>query len=156
MFGNIPSEGDLQPRSRGVVAFADGVMVPLFRDDITLPIHVPASTSSLEIWISLKDEETATTALTYNKIKFSLSPNNFNTSPEEDLQVVGTPITEMGMFGFPVEFYHKITINPSDYGTVGDNVFFRAYVQDITNPVTELPSIGSGLNLKTHAAFKII
>lgn len=155
-FGNPPVQGDREPQMLGVVAFADGGSAPLTRGAGNGPIEVPSSTQSLQIWIAFEDDQQATNQLIYNKIKFSSDINDFATSTEENLSVVGTPITAPGYFGDPVTYYHRITIDPSAYANMGEYAYFRATVQDNSNDPTEIPNQGSFQYIKEYFAFLVI
>lgn len=155
-FGNPPVQGDREPQMLGVVAFADGGSTPLARGAGNGPIEVPSSAQSLQIWIAFEDDQQATNQLSYNKVKFSSNINEFDTSTEENLSVVGAPITAPGYFGDPVTYYHRITIDPSTYASMGEYAYFRATVQDNSNDPTEIPNQGSFQYIKEYFAFLVI
>ena len=96
--------------------------------------------SSIDVWFALSDDSTAAAALSNNKIKFSLYMNDFATAQERSLQILSSPLQADGYEGNPVSYYHKITMNPYDFGIAGNNVFMRVYVKDPQNDITEIPS----------------
>lgn len=156
MFGVMPTMGNREPQMLGVVAFADGNTTPLPRNTGNGSILVPSATNSLEIWVSISDDSTATPSLAFNKIKLSLSRDNFSLSPENNLNIAGTPITEDGYFGDPVQYYHNyIVANPVTFGPPGTVVYFRVYVQDPQHDVTEIPELGSFNYIKDYFSFEI-
>jgi hypothetical protein len=70
--------------------------------------------------------------------------------------VLGTPVQQEGYYGGQVNYYHKITINPHDYAALNEKVYFRVYVKDTHNPVTEIPSDGGAYYIKDYFSFTII
>ena len=156
ILGNIPKAGNQEPQMLGVVAFESGSSTPLPRAAGNGSIQVPASSGSVEIWFSLSDDSTAISDLTNNKIRFSLVRDDFISAPEQPLQIISSPLTEVGYLGTPVPYYHKIVINnPASYGPAGTIVYFRIYVQDSQNPITEIPKNGSYDYIKKYFSFTI-
>ena len=49
-----------------------------------------------------------------------------------------------------------MTINPSEYAGIGEPVYFRVYLKDLSNPVTEIPSDGAALYIKDYFSFTIL
>lgn len=157
MFGNSPVRGNQEPRMLGVVAYADGSSAPLVRNPGNGAIRVSANTQNLTIWIALTDDSTATTQLTYNKIKFSLIRDDFSSASEGNLSISSSPQVEEGYFGDPVNYHHHYTLQqPNQYGGVGTTVFFRVYVQDPQHAPTEIPELGSFDYIKAYFAIELI
>ncbi|MCB9235653.1 MAG: hypothetical protein H6581_28665 [Bacteroidia bacterium] len=156
MFGNLPTAGDVQPQLQGIVAFADGSLTKVPRSQSGQGIlKVPSSAQNLEIWFSFFDPETAIQDLAYNKVKFSLEIDKFSNLPENDLTFVTTPITEKGYFGTQVQYYHKVSFNVNSFAE-GAIIFIRAYVEDATGHITEIPNLGSPDYIKEYCAIKIV
>ncbi len=149
VFGNKPVLPNKQPQMLGAIATPAGINAPYARYP-NGAMKIPIGSSSIDIWFSLTDDSTATTALLHNKVKFSLKMNDFANAFEENLQIVSSPITASGYDGSAVSYYHKININPYDYGIPGNNIFIRIYVQDPQNDVTEIPSKYSEDIFKTY------
>lgn len=157
MFGNNPTKGNQEPKMLGVVAFADGSNTPLARNPGNGAIRVPATTQSLSIWVALSDDVTAVTQLGYNKIKFSLTRDDFSTATAESLSVSTNPQQEEGYFGSTVNYHHQYTLlQPGQWGPIGTTVFFRVYVQDSQHNPTEIPESGSFNYIKAYFAFELI
>ncbi|MFT5970036.1 MAG: hypothetical protein ACI8ZO_000541 [Flavobacteriales bacterium] len=158
MFNNGPKIGNQNPQIIGAVAFADGSNTPLTRLNSASPIEVPEGTSSLDVWIAITDDSTATQNIAYNKIKFSSSINSgFRTATEMDLQITPSAITEEGYFGSNVLYYHHIVINPSIVASTKDDIgYFRISVNDTDNGVIEIPTDGSFNYFKEYLSFVIV
>ena len=153
MFGNEPVIGNSKPLIEGVIAYSTLSTTLLSREPGNGFIEMPDWVTSLDIWFSFHDAETASADLTYNKIKFySLGDGFEDVIDEFDLSVV-TPITEDGYFGEPVSYTHKITI-PKSSLPAGQNIFMRVYIQDNGEEVVELPTDGSANYIKKYVAFK--
>lgn len=158
MFGNAPVLGNQAPRLVGAFAYADGGNTPLSRENSASPIEVPQGTSSLDIWLALTDDSTAVSNFGNNQIKFSSTINSgFPAANFEALTVETSPVAEENYFGATGLYYHHITIDPSDYTAQnGDQVFFRVYVDDLSNGVLELPTDGSFNYFKEYLSFIIV
>ncbi len=139
ILGNSPTRANKRPQMLGVMAAPAGTTV-FFERFPNGSVKVPLGMSSIDVWFALSDDSTAVTALTHNKVKFSLFMNDFTTAQERSLQIVSSPEQADGYEGTQVNYYHKITINPYDFGIPGNNIFMRIYVKDPQNDITEIPS----------------
>ena len=156
IFGNEPLEPNNKPQMRGCIAFVTGENTPLTREQPRGTIYVPSNTTSVDFWFSVIDDIQNPADLTYNKVKLSPDLFSFAIQPEYSLQVITPPIIESGYYINTVDnFYHKFTVNTSQYET-GDVVFIKIYLQDNTNPVTEIPSNGSAYAIIKHFSFTIL
>ncbi len=156
MFGKLPSLGNREPQMRGVIGYDNSNQL-LERNPGNGSIKVPVGVPSITLWFAVDDDSTAPASLGYNKIKFSLFKDEFDTAPEESLQVSGSPLTEDDYFGEPAPYYHKITIqNTAQYGPSGTVVYFRIYVKDPQHDVTEIPENGSFDYIKKYFSFELI
>ena len=162
MFGNTYSLVNTEPQLTGVIAFKTGNTTKYARSLNNGPIQIPTNDQSVDIWFSFIDDITPTQDLTINQVKFSTYINNFNGLPLS-LNIVPF-ISDTGYFGDPpgyyptiVDYHHKITVNPNSFGTVGDIVYMRVYVQDQHHiNTTETPAIGAAPAIKQYCAFEII
>ncbi len=155
MFGNPAVQPNNKPEMQGVVAFISGTSIALPRIGRGT-IQVPAGTQSLDIWFSVVDDNITSNNLTYNKVKFSKSLFQFHIQPELSLNVVNTPILEAGYYASnQVEYYHNITHDISDLVS-GDEVFFKIYIKDDVNDITEIPNNGSSYQYIKHFTFEIL
>jgi len=156
IYGNAPSEGNLQPEIVGIVGFLSGdTTTPFTRiNGGGSPIGIP-SNNVVDLWFSVSDDKTIASQLQFNQYKLNLSPYDFPTNYLGSLQI-GLPITENDFWGTPVSFTHKATIDLSSY-TVGTYVYVRAYLQDADHlsPV-ELPNDGSSALMLSYFTIIII
>lgn len=156
MFGNHAIFPNNKPEMQGVVAFVSGTNNLLPRDGTRGTILVPNGTNSLDIWFSVIDDNLSPTALSYNKIKFCDNLFDFNQSPELPLTIVNVPLLEPGYYvSQTVEYFHKITYDISSLIS-GDERFFKIYIQDDVNEVTEIPNNGSSYQIIRHFTFEIL
>ena len=156
MFGNEAVLPNNKPEMQGVVAFSNGSVSPLSRDGTRGTILVPSGTNTLDIWFSVIDDNIPPTSLSYNKVKFSDNLFNFHLKPELSLTVVNTPLMEVGYYvSQTVEYYHKITYDISLLNS-GDQRFFKIYIKDDVNDVTEIPNNGSSFQYIKHFTFEIL
>ena len=82
---------------------------------------------------------------------------NFETQPEYNLEIQTTPLMEPGYYGATniVEYYHKYTLDLGSY-SAGDILFFKIYVQDNVNNVTEIPTNGSQYQIVKYFTVEFI
>ena len=156
MFEQDPVQGNREPQMLGVAGLVGGNPNPLPRKPGKGAILVPQGTSSIDIWVALEDDVTPVTALTNNKIKVSLMREDFSAADEFSMNVSGSANTYPGYFGDPVPYHHRFTLaNPYSYGGPGTIIYFRVYVQDQHNPVTEIPKSGSFNYIKDYFAIEL-
>jgi len=148
ILGNAPTRANKRPQMLGAMAAPAGTTAFLERYP-NGSVKVPLGMSSIDVWFAMADDSTAATALTHNKVKFSLFMNDFTAAQERSLQIV-SPMQADGYEGTQVSYYHKITINPYDFGIPGNNVFMRIFVKDPQNDITEIPSKYSENVFKTY------
>lgn len=149
LLGNAPVRSNKRPHMLGATAAPAGTTA-FFDRYPNGSIKVPPGTGSVDIWFALSDDSTAITALSHNKVKFSLFMNDFTNAQERTLQIVSSPLQADGYEGILVNYYHKITINPYSFGIPGNNIFMRIYVKDPQNEITEIPSKYSENIFKTY------
>lgn len=149
ILGNSPVTPNRRPQMLGVAVFPAGTTVPFGRAS-NGSAKIPLGSSSIDIWFSLSDDSTDVAGLSENKIRFSLFMNDFDSAESRNLQITATPLQAEGYEGLVVNYYHKITISPYDFGIPGNNIFMRIYVKDLQNDVTEIPSKYSEDAFKTY------
>ncbi len=152
MFGNMPSISSLPPQCLGVIAFADGSLIPLDRASIESSLEVPVNTTNLKIYFTFSDDQTQPQNLSYLKFKISENMFDFINEPEYNLNLV-TPTSGEDYLGNTVQFYHMINISLSGF-SVGQVRFFRVYLNDGNQPMPiEIPNNGSLEEIITHFSF---
>ena len=119
-------------------------------------IRLTKDVTQLSIYFSLLDDKTLAQNLTVNEIKFSDGPDAFAGKPIQNLEVLATPVTYTGYYGPQVQYTHKIVINPQLMATLDQTVYFRIYVKDNINPVTEIPTNAGVYYIKNYFSFTIV
>jgi hypothetical protein len=152
VFGNSPVLGNPLPQMLGAQAFIGGNKVARNAAGTML---VPSGTQFLDLYLSFSDDETATNQLTLNEIKFSIDPEKYDSVSVQNMQIV-PPITEKGFSGDQVEYYHKITITPTNHGNFGETVYFQVYVQDSSADTATIPGVGASKYILRYMAFELI
>ena len=156
MYGNAPSEGNVQPEVIGIVGFIAGdTTSPLARiSGSDSPIGVPQF-NTVDLWFSVADDLTNATQITFNQYKLNNSPYEFSATYSGSVQIE-SPIVKNDFWGSPASFTHKAQINLSSY-PLGTYLYVRVYLQDADHqsPV-ELPSDGSSGLMLTYFSLKII
>ncbi len=155
IFGQTYSLQDAVPTMQGVIAESNGVYME--RNDAGQgAFRVPQNVTQLAIYFSLLDDKTLAQNLTVNEIKFADGPDAFAGKPSQNLEVLVTPVTYEGYYGPQVQYTHKIVINPQQMAALDQTVYFRIYVQDNVNPVTEIPTDAGVYYIKNYFSFTIV
>jgi hypothetical protein len=153
--GNIPTEVYPKPILLGAGAYVNSIWQQ--RAGGSGALQISRSASIIDFYFSFNHEFLDSEDLTYNKIGFSDNPNNFDSIPLLDLQILQTPLVERGFYGDDVLYTHKISINPnSDIDPNKDLWYFRVYIQDDVNPVTEIPTDNGIYYIKNYMSFEKI
>ena len=150
VFGNPPASGSLRPSAAGVVIFPSGTTnTPYSRKGSNGSVRIPAGAGNVDIWFSIQDDQTAPDQLQHNKARRSTGIDDFAGTGNDDVSIQNNPITRNGLFGEPVPFYHRWTINVNAYNP-GDVVYFRIYVQEPGEDITSIPADGSASYVKEY------
>ncbi|MBR9922733.1 MAG: hypothetical protein GYB31_18030 [Bacteroidetes bacterium] len=154
IYGNLPMLSSLQPTSYGLAAYLPGLndyRVDTIRGGIFYNPFATLAEEDLELWFLYTDVTPAGDTifgnqLSYNKIQFSEDAYDFSNAIELDLQLEAFPNLVPSVFsqpaGFPLPYYHTITVNPASLGfEAGDIIYMRTYVQDSDHDEpTEIPT----------------
>lgn len=155
IFGQSYNLQDAVPTMQGVIAESNGIYME--RNDAGQgAFRVPQNVSQLSIYFSLLDDKTLPQNLTVNEIKFADGPDLFAGKPVQNLEVLATPITNKGYYGPQVQYTHKVVINPQQMAALNETVYFRIYVKDNINPVTEIPTDAGVYYIKNYFSFTIV
>ncbi len=155
IFGQSYNLQDAVPTMHGVIAESNGIYME--RNDAGQgAFRVPQNVTQLSVYFSLLDDKTLPQNLTVNEIKFADGPDAFAGKPVQNLEVLATPITYKGYYGPQVQYTHKIVINPQQMAVLNQTVYFRIYVKDNVNPVTEIPTNAGVYYIKNYFSFTIV
>lgn len=118
------------------------------------PIFIPRGSSNVSLYFSFSHDVIDPSDFSYNKIAFSKNPNVFDsTQVIMDLQLT-TPRFERGFYGKEVEYTHVVHLNPQvDLNPNDEQVYFRVYVQDDQNDVTEIPTDSGIFYVKSYMSY---
>jgi len=150
--GAIPTLESPTPRMQGVIARHQGQLIN--RSGANGPLLIHSNYEEIELLLSFGHEEMDPKLLTHNKIGFSSDPHEFEQPIELDLTILDQPLLERGFHGQLVPFTHSVFINPNTFFTEASQIFFRAYVKDENNPVTEIPTKHGIFYIKTYMSFR--
>jgi hypothetical protein len=108
----------------------------------------------VRLYFAFRHDDLPPQELQYNRIAFSIYPNETG-AQEIPLQILASPRYERGFYGELVAYTHYIDINPAtDFDHEEDQWFFRVYVQDDQNPVTEIPTDNGIYYIKNYMSFR--
>ncbi|MEP7128967.1 MAG: hypothetical protein ABI729_08870 [Chitinophagales bacterium] len=157
LFGNSPSIPTYQPTLYGIVAYLpdqNDYRVDTLRGGITTNPFMVTQNTNLKIWIGIYDDITLPFQFTFNKVKFSTDPFDWDDALEVQLQSQLLPHIEQ-LFAIDLPFYLYCTVNTSAF-ELNDIVYIRAYVQDEDHATpTEIPEDGSQIYIQTYCSFVV-
>lgn len=155
MYGNSSWSRNKKPYATGVVGFEEGTTTDPFElypeGDMALP-H--GTYTHIDLWFSIADDSTALDELTYKKIQFSDSREDFSNALELDIEYVIQPIQAIGLFGEPVNYHFLINLDLTLLPEFNRMMFFRIYIKDPQHEVTELPQAFSENHIKSAFSFR--
>ncbi len=121
----------------------------------TGPLIMPRSAPTVRLYFAFHHEVLMPEQLTYNQIKFATEPNSIGGAVEQPLQILASPRFERGFYGDIVAYTHYIDIHPeNDFDMGQQQWYFRVYVQDDQNPVTEIPTDNGIYYIKSYMSFR--
>jgi len=119
------------------------------------PLVMPPGSSSVRLYFAFRHDILQPDQLTYNQIAFSEDANSFDGAEQRPLQILTTPRNERGFYGNVVAYTHYIDINPAaEFNLQQEQWYFRVYVQDAQNPVTEIPTNNGIYYIKSYMSFR--
>lgn len=125
------------------------------RSGDTGPLVMPRDASSIRFYFSFRHDFLMPGQLQFNRISFSSNANAFSGAEQMNLQILATPRFERGFYGDVVAYTHYIDINPSLlFDLQQEQWYFRVYVQDDQNPVTEIPTDNGIFYIKSYMSFR--
>lgn len=119
-------------------------------------MRIPLSIPEITLYFALSDDKTLPQNLEVNQIRFASGPDQFDGANPLNLEVLDTPLNGPGFQGQAVSYTHRITIQPHLMASLGETRFFRVYVRDNSNPLTEIPSNAGAYYIKSYFSFTII
>jgi len=156
MFGGSPGVGNLEPQVTGILAFPAGSNnnpYPRGTEEGVQPIEVPGGT--VDLWFAFSDDATASTALTYNKVKITTSTSAFETVPELEL-ITSSSITGPDLGNSSTTFTHRVQLSLGTY-PAGTTLFVRVYVDDGDHAApTEIPNDGTTAPMMDYFTLRIV
>jgi hypothetical protein len=121
----------------------------------TGPLIMSPQVSQVRLYFAFRHDILMPEELQYNRIKFSANADDVSGAQERILSKLMNPRYERGFFGDIVAYTHFIDINPStDFDFGQQQWFFRVYVQDDQNPVTEIPTDNGIYYIKRYMSFR--
>lgn len=120
----------------------------------TGPLIMPESATDVRLYFAFRHDELQPEELQYNRVAFSIYPDESG-AQELPLQILASPRYERGFYGDLVAYTHYLDIIPvTDFDHEEDQWFFRVYVQDDQNPVTEIPTDYGIYYIKNYMSFR--
>jgi hypothetical protein len=153
--GNIRQINHPAPELLGAGAAINNAW--MIRDADIGPLLMPGGTNNVRFYFAFRHDELLPTDLTYNRIAFSENANAFDGAQQMQLQILATPRLERGFYGGVVEYTHYIDLDPAaGFSAQQEQWYFRVYVQDTQNPVTEIPTNNGIYYIKSYMSFRWI
>lgn len=119
------------------------------------PIFMPRGEEDASLYFAFRHDNIDPGDLTYNKIAFSTNPNVFDsTQVVMDLEIMSSTRAERGFYGDIVDYTHRVQFDPQvDLDPDEEQWYFRVYVQDDENDVTEIPTDNGIFYVKSYMSY---
>lgn len=119
------------------------------------PILIPRDEDEIELYFSFKHDVIDPSEFSHNKISFSTDPNVYDsTQVIMNLEVLPAVRVERGFYGYEVAYTHRVVFNPqTDLNPDVDQWYFRVYVKDDKNDVTEIPTDDGIFYIKSYMSY---
>jgi hypothetical protein len=160
IFGNVAGLPNSPPQTFGIVATIPNGTNQSYRIDTIrngspfMPFLVPNNTL-LTVWFGLYDDTETPSQFTFNKIKFSTNPTDFNTPNYQNLNFNSTAVWMDNLFGTNKPYFYSFTINTNQFSP-GTPVYMRIYTKDSQHSSpTEIPSSGLDFYLQSYFSFVV-
>jgi len=151
--GNIPHISYPAPILLGAGASVSNQWMA--RSGETGPLIMPRTAPVVRLYFAFKHQTLMPEQFQYNQIKFSTEANSVGGATEQALQILPSPRLERGFYGAVVSYTHYIDIYPDiDFDQGQQQWYFRVYVQDDQNPVTEIPTDNGIYYIKSYMSFR--
>lgn len=122
----------------------------------TGPILINDTAKTAVFYFAFRHEEIDPRQFRNNELAFSSSPEGFDsTAIKLPLEIISTPHRERGFYGEIVDYTHRAEL---DLNMLTDpsqtQCYFRVYVQDDQNPITEIPTDNGIFYIKSYMSFQ--
>ncbi len=149
--GDTPTSSNFPVQLKGIAAKVNGSFVS--RSGKYGPLNVPGGASQIELWFAYEDDGLTPDQLSGLSLDLSLNANFFDSTNLQSISYTSSPEVVTGFFGEDESFYHKATINLSNWQS-GDVVWIRTWVTDGVN-YSELPNDKSLFLAKQYSTFRL-
>ncbi|MBK9271269.1 MAG: hypothetical protein IPM48_06700 [Saprospiraceae bacterium] len=154
--GTIAMDGLPRIKLLGCMAIINDTL-KMYRRPYSGPILIDSLTDSIDLYFAFKHDAQDPLTFKGNLISFCANPHVFDsTAINYQLDLVVAPRLDWGLYGNPVLYTHRIRISIRELLPNEKNIYFRTYLQDHLNPMTEIPSEKAVFSLKNYMSFERI
>jgi|JI10StandDraft_1071094.scaffolds.fasta_scaffold16305_4 hypothetical protein len=152
--GSIPVAGLPQIRLKGCLAMVDDTTV-LERRPYSGPLLLDSLRDSLYLYFSFGHDAQNPLSFTHNKISFHPNPHVFDSTVVTlDLETGFPSFRMIGLYGDSVQYTHRILINPKMLMANSRELYFRTYLKDLLNPLSEIPAQRAIFSMKKYMSLE--
>jgi len=152
--GSIPVAGLPQIRLKGCLALIDDTTF-LERRPFSGPLLLDSLRDSLYLYFSFGHDAQDPLSFTHNKISFHSNPHVFDsTAVTSDLETGFPAIRMIGLYGDSVSYTHRVLINPRMLMSGSRELYFRTYLKDQFNPLSEIPASKAIFSMKKYMSLE--
>ncbi|MEP7197803.1 MAG: hypothetical protein ABI851_14890 [Saprospiraceae bacterium] len=154
--GTISKEGLAQTHLQGCLAsYRDTGKIE--RRPFSGPLLLDSLKDSIELFVAFKNDVQDPLTFSNTKILFSSNPHVFDSSAVAfDLEKLSPSLREIGLYGDSVTYTHKVNLLSKSILPNNKQIFFRIYLKDQANPISELPTDLAIYSMKKYMSFERI
>ncbi|HQX44383.1 MAG: hypothetical protein IPP06_05985 [Saprospiraceae bacterium] len=152
--GSIPKAGLPQIRLKGCLAMI-GDTAFLERRPFSGPLLLDSLRDSLYLYFSFGHDAQNPLSFTNNKISLHPNPHVFDSTVVTlDLETGFPSFRMIGLYGDSVIYTHRVLINPNMLMSNHRELYFRTYLKDQLNPLSEIPAQKAIFSMKKYMSIE--
>jgi len=156
IMGNTPSDV-IHPRTHLAGTFARQGGQFLKRKNHHGPLLAVNDFEPVEIFLAFRNDVQSGDQLEHNRFRISSDFNGFENALELELELSQQAVWERGMYGELIPYYHRIELPYESLAAdSSQQLFFRAYVKDVYNPITEIPTNEGVYAIKEYMSIQLV
>ncbi|MBK9629635.1 MAG: hypothetical protein IPO62_00975 [Saprospiraceae bacterium] len=154
--GSIPIDGLPRIKLIGCMAIVKDTFL-IVRKPFSGPLLIDSLVDTIDLYFAFSHDAQSPMSFTNNTISFSNHPHVYDSTAVQKNLEIGFPTKlERGLYGDLVTYTHRIRISIKELFLNDQDVFFRVYLKDDRNPLTEIPAHKAVFNLKKYMSFERI
>ncbi len=154
--GSVSVEGQAQAQLIGCMArYRDTGRIE--RKSLNGSLKIDSLIDTIDLFFAYKHDALNPLNFATNEIRFSKDPHYFDsTQIVMKLDLLQSPVREIGLYGDSVSYTHTLRLMSKSIFQNNKQIYFRTYIKDLVNPLSELPTDKAIFSMKKYMSFERI